>query len=378
MDINVNLKFDRGLKNFEEEYLLYYDETNNPRAFILKEEGFNSNENEFFTLGGIGFKKDEKPNKSDLDTLIEDLKLQKNMKELKFKHISNQEKYFLSLISKKRVKVIIDWLYRKNYIIHYFYTDNFYYSIVDIIDSLDHEKIWPENINIMGKNFNGMIFNRKLKNSLFLLIKENKTEFLKLLVDADYPNIIDHQKFTINLYKFIKEKNYGKNVFLDYLKELLKVHMNKKLTFLENNPSKKLISDYASFYFNSIIKFPNSHHTFDQEFVVEEKLIKDFKSLLEIHKFEFKFINSKDEILIQISDIIVGTISSLLSFLEETDVLLLLIKLNKLRKEQKETLQKFQEILLYSIKVSDGFKQSIVCDEFEEKMNVFLYYDFSE
>src|SRR5690554_5561132 len=155
-----------GVTNIDKKYIMYYDETNNPRTFRLTDDGFNVNEHEFFILGGIGFESNKLVSSKDIDGLFSKLQLQENANEVKFKHIRQNAKDFISLLSKPRVTVLIEWLYEKQYFIHYSYVDNFYYTIVDIVDSM--EASW----------FGGPEFNRELKDHLYSLIKEYQNWFI--------------------------------------------------------------------------------------------------------------------------------------------------------------------------------------------------------
>ncbi|EIP8269271.1 hypothetical protein LT234_002618, partial [Enterococcus faecalis] len=155
-----------NVPKMDKEYELYYDETNNSRVFRLTDDGFNFNEKAYFILGGLAFEKGKYPSEDSLKNLIEKLKVQQNSMEIKFKHIQQKAKVFLELISKKRVRDFIEWLYDNKCWIHYSYRDNFYYSIVDIVDSLEES------------SFGGFEFNRELKSTLYDWITKDKDWFI--------------------------------------------------------------------------------------------------------------------------------------------------------------------------------------------------------
>lgn len=98
------------------------------------------NERELFILGGIGFEADNFASTDGIDELFDAFLLQANVTEVKIKHIRLNVQDFLTLISKPKVAVLIEWLYEKKFLIHYSYVDNFYYKIVDIVDSM--EELW--------------------------------------------------------------------------------------------------------------------------------------------------------------------------------------------------------------------------------------------
>ena len=70
--------------DFDGAYTFYYDETNNIRKFYVRETDFNSAFTDNFVLGGLVH---EGP-APDVQPLIDSFKLQKSVKEVKFKHIA--------------------------------------------------------------------------------------------------------------------------------------------------------------------------------------------------------------------------------------------------------------------------------------------------
>lgn len=353
-----------GVTNIDKQYILYYDETNNPRTFKITDDGFNVNEHEFFILGGIGFEADKFVSTDDIDEIFDALLLQANVTEVKFKHIRNNAQDFLKLISKPKVAVLIGWLYEKKYLIHYSYVDNFYYTIVDIVDSM--EESW----------FVGPELNRELKNSLYSLIKKNKDWFLSLLIEIDYPNIKNHKKFVEKLVDWIWSLNINDDFYLEYLRQSLKSYREKQLTFLEGNEDRVAIGDYSTFYANLIITYPNANHIFDHELFIEEILNANPIELVGHESIKYKFVDSKDERLVQVSDLIIGVLRYWMAFLESVSIQNLGKILNEVSEFQKINLKKFQEILLYSLSISTGFKHGIGSNDFESKISYFLEYDF--
>lgn len=352
-----------GITNIDKKYILYYDETNNPRTFRLTDDGFNVNEREFFILGGIGFESDKLASAEDVDELFCKFKLQRNATEVKFKHIRQNAKDFISLLSKSKVITLIDWLYEKQYSIHYSYIDNFYYTIVDIVDSM--EESW----------YGGLELNRELKDYLFSLIKEHQDWFISLLIEVDYPNIKNHKKFIGKIVDWIWSVNIMDDYYLEYLRQSLKSYRNRQLVLLEGNEDKITISDYSPFYANLIITYPKAEHIFDHELSVEEHL---YANPIELERkvIDYKFIDSKEERLVQVSDLIVGVLRYWMDFLESVSIYGLIKIFNETTELQKVQLKKFQGILLHSLNVSTGFKHGIGSNKFELKINLFLEYDF--
>ena len=153
---------------FDEEYDFYYDETGNCRKFSLKENGFNFNDaiNKNFILGGIAIKQKQEP--LNFDFLYSDLGFVKDEQdELKFKNVYHNSKNFLDFIGSNRATAFLKWLNNNNIYIHYLTLNNLYYSLVDIVDSLETEEI--------------IKFNVKLKNALYNFVKQHIKEITQIL-----------------------------------------------------------------------------------------------------------------------------------------------------------------------------------------------------
>lgn len=353
-----------GITNFDASYILYYDETNNPRKFCLTQEGFNVNEREFFILGGIGFENVEAIENLEIDQLLCGFKVQKNTNEIKFKHIKGKSKNLTELILQKRVQILIDWIIEKKAFIHYSYIDNFYYSIVDIVDTIEESF------------FGGPEFQREIKDSLYSLIKKNQAWFINLLITHDYPNIKNHNLFIIEVVGFIWRENIHEDFYLEYLRQSLKSYREKNLILLENNEDGIAIDNYYSFYINSIVNFSESTHIFDSEKVIEKKIGQDSIVIQGRELQNYRFVDSKSEILVQISDLVVGIIRYWMMLLEEKNLEELWYIFNNLSTEETKYFSKLQQIMLDSLGISTGFKYGIGSNTFEIKISYFLEFDF--
>lgn len=351
------------ITNIKENFILYYDETNNPRTFRLTDDGFNVKEHEFFILGGIGFNPNNLATSDDIDELYNKFLLQSNTTEVKFKHIRQDAQNFLSLLLKPRVAALIEWIQEKQYLIHYSYVDNFYYTVVDIVDSMEESWFNPE-------------LNRELKNRLFSLIKKDQDWFVNLLIEIDYPNVKNHKKFVEKIVDWIWTLNIDDDFYLEYLRQSLKNYRDKQLVFLEDNEDRVAISDYSTFYAHLIVMYPNAKHIFDRELLIEKILYANPIELSGHKAINYKFVDSKDERLVQVSDLIIGVLRYLMAFLESVSIHDLNKIFNEVSELQKVQLKKFQRILLHSLDVSTGFKHSVGSSDFEMKMNFFFEYNF--
>ena len=115
--------------DFEGIFTFYYDETNNIKKFYVKENEFNHTFTANFVLGGL-VHEGEAPN---TQPLIDSFKLQKNAKEVKFKHIAKGG--FLDCLKSWKLTLFLQFLKDSNLYVHYSSINILYWSIVDIVDS---------------------------------------------------------------------------------------------------------------------------------------------------------------------------------------------------------------------------------------------------
>jgi len=343
-------------ENIDNKYTFFYDETNNIRKLFLKENGKVNIQlkelNQNFLLGGICYEDTTTLISVDFEKLKSDLYLDKKIiednLEIKFKHIAKGD--FLKCLKSKKLKTFLEWIISNNLYIHYSSLDIFYWSIVDIIES--SVEYYPyfqyEDLNYFKK-------------LLYEIAKVDLENFLNILFKYDYPNIKTkkNKKFLNEIIKYIdKHKKYliesekiTNDVEIFTLIDILRSAKNKELVFIENNISLELIDEFGSFYQRPLGLFKNSKHIFD----IEEEVINHF------NQFEFYdgetiidnyiFKDSKDDFLIQVSDITVGFLGKYMTFINE----LKFSEINKV-KDNLNSLQKDNMTLLFKLLIQSKLK----------------------
>lgn len=305
MDIDADIyKMNiQGLSPFNDKMTFYYDETGNCRKFKLTEKGFNDSNAIYknFILGGIAF--ENSPDKKTITQLYSKLGfVDGEQSELKFKNLYHQSKDFLNFIESQRASDFLSWLDNSGVYIHFLTLNNLYYSLTDIIDSLDSEII--------------CIYNRELKNELYNYVTANMNEIIQILYQHKYPNISDVSLFVDDLVTQIQENK--QSCFLDIIcDELIKAKNNNELIFIQNNEPYILIEEYYQFYLNRISVFSESENIFDEELTIQKHL-----SCIDLHYSgkvlnNYSFIKSTESKFIQISDMLVGFFGKLFVFLDD-------------------------------------------------------------
>ena len=370
--------------NTKKSYKFFFDETNNIRNFSLTKTGFNNDESNFFVLGGIVVEK-EIPLKT-IEILWNSIPESSRQEELKISTIKQGAKDFPSLLKKPHFQKVINWLFENEYWIHFAYMDNFYYSTVDIIDSLP-----------FSSSLGSVQNSRHFKTALYQAIKYNKEDSLDIFITNTYPNVKNTKQFLDSIEGVIE--NYMQtdeyeafyfdrkdNTLKTIQKEIRKAKKNK-LPFLVDNKPGKLIEEYYQLYLQRICLFNNSKLIFDHELEVEKQLCrlkienKNYvfveSSILKAKK-KSEFINEETHKLVQLSDIVVGIMEMFLNYINSDNSKFLndISESTNWNEKQREAYDKWVCIINKSVR-ENGFFKLAVADEFiEHRFNFFTGKNF--
>ena len=292
--------------DFDGAYTFYYDETNNIRKFYIRETDFNSVFTDNFVLGGLVH---EGP-APDVQSLIDSFKLQKSVKEVKFKHIAKGG--LIDCLRSQKLNLFLKYIWSSNLYIHYSSLNILYWSIVDIVDSaIAHSEVSQQ----LGPQFANT-----MKNDLYKLARIEIDSMISLFHKYRYPNIKQNEVLL-----FIEEMS---DLFVDYiddmefhfglesLRQILKEARKKgSLPFVMDEDDFVLIDDFSHFYLRPIYIFKNSKHIFDNEDSIVE-LLSAYKIMDGSQEIKnFLFVDSISSQLTQLSDVLVGLVGKLGSYL---------------------------------------------------------------
>lgn len=309
-DIRKYTKMLAPSADFDGAYTFYYDETNNVRKFYLREADFNSAFTDNFVLGGLV----HEGVAPDVQSLIDSFKLQKSVKEVKFKHIAKGG--FLDCLSSQKLNLFLKYIASSGLYIHYSSVNIFYWSIVDIVDSAIALSDASQQL--------GSQFANTMKNDLYRLAKIEIDSMISLFHKYGYPNIkknevlsfIEEMSDIFAGYLDDMEFNFG----LEPLRQILKEAKRKgSLPFVMDGDDFVLINDFSHFYMRPIYIFKNSKHIFDNEESIDG-ILSTYKIMDGSQRIEnFLFVDSKSSQLVQLSDVLVGLIGKLGSYLNTND-----------------------------------------------------------
>ena len=354
--------------NPKEEMFFYYDESNNCRKFWLNsdKEDFNHDPDADFVLAGVA---SEIELKISFEEIQKRFGLQKSMKKLKSKTFF-RGKDFLGCVGTKTVEALFSLINEFDLFIHYVHINNFFYTIVEILDSITN----PEEIDSFGFDYFG------LKSVLFDMLHPRIKSVSEIMLKYAYPNIKteDIRGFCLDLcgllgpkYEMKPEEKYVYGV-------LNRAAGNDKLLFIQDNEDYLLQEDYASFYVDRIMTFPKSKHCFDEELSVQnevERLIREYGNE-DVNSYSF--VNSTCNCLVQISDLVAGLLGKMFFFFNTTSKVSFRKIVEELSDLQIENLYELQRLRMKSDARNKGFLQSITAMGLLNKENDFFGMVYSE
>ncbi|MCM3341612.1 hypothetical protein M3650_24050 [Paenibacillus sp. MER TA 81-3] len=321
-----------NLTDIDSAWTFYYDESNNHRKFRLKQTDidtrFNVSEDEDFVLGGVMYTGNTSI--SDVDSLLEQLKLQETVKELKFKYIACGD--FIQCLSSDKLHSFLKWLLASDLYVHYSNINILYFSIVDIVDSLIVD------VGVKELNF---VFLNEMKDILYQIVLNEKKEFVNLLYKYGYPNLKTSriEDFIDSLILILEkyEDTPKFHVWVTSIKQMLKqAKRGTKLSFIMNNQDYILISDFSAFYLRPFMLFVNSTHIFDNESEIQ-KIITEFATTSN-ESYNYKFVDSTADKYIQISDVFIGLLGKCFTFINKNTINQLITTIDDLNALQRENL----------------------------------------
>lgn len=353
------LEFMRGAND---EYTLYYDETNNIRKLYLKENGANDEGYKNFVLGGIALPKGVAL--AGTDELKKALNIQTSAKEMKLEHLAKGD--YERILAQPKIGIFLDWLLNSPAYIHYTNLSILNWSILDLVESIVAEDEF--------KHYFMMQWD--LKNELHHIVKADPKGYMGLLKGFNYPNIAREriQEFIDSVRNYLISKNpMPRNIACYALyKFLQEARSAKYLVFLVENKNDILIEDFHIFYLNRICAFKNSQHVFDRERKIEQ-ILKRYKITDGNREISYDFVDSKSDPAIQVADVLCGLLGKHFNFIEDHSIHELLEKKSSFNKTQRFNLKLLEKLIDKSDDACQAFIFNSTSIDSAKKNHTFLH-----
>lgn len=349
------------IRNWDERFTLFYDETNNIRRLSLSEIGLNGPDNKIFVLAGIGLRAGQAavPDIGDLRAAI---RLQGNAPELKARHVAEGD--FEAMLASKHLRTYLTWLLDRGLLVHYSGLNVLFWSLIDIVES------------IQGQDVFVALYQRQLKNELYDVVSRNPLRFLKLLHRFSYPNIDRSaiRPFLTEVVAFLEqESTTDRNQMVAVLRDRLRQAAGMgELVFLHDNDDGELIDNLSMHFLRGIYVFKNASHVFDQETFVERAL-RTTEIREDGRRLDYRFADSRLEPGVQLSDVVAHLFGKYFTFLQDHNLADLLARRGRFTGLQRDNLGLLRELIDRSDAVSDGFCHMLVPLDTNYKNDAFLH-----
>ena len=298
-----------GLTGADNSYTFYHDETNNIRKLHIDQQGLNVAELKTFVLGGVVH--EGPPYSIDLSPLRLAMRMQPSATEIKLKHVAKGK--FLDVLKSSKLTIFFQWIADNSLMLHYHELDPLYWSVVDVIDS-----ILPELGNPMITQYHAL-----LKSDLTEIARHDLPFLVDLFRRYDYPNLAPQNREPfLNELTYLVERSagvLGKEINLIMLKGVLQAGRKlDELVFIEGFSARKLIEEFSIFYRNRVAIFKNAEHIMDMETSISDAFKKVPLSSAGKPVTNYRFVASQSEPGIQLSDVIVGVLGKMHTYLCQT------------------------------------------------------------
>ena len=339
------------VKKMDSTYTMYFDESGNTRCFWIKDGNYNVDPFTHFVLGGIIADKTV-----DFEYAKKRIGCNVTVQEIKSRNVYKGD--FETCLKSTMLKNFLDLIIEQKWLVHFSAVELFYYAIVDIVDSVMEVDV----------------DNYQIKNELYRILRHDISMIQHIMVQYEYPNISDDKKneFLDSCIKVLD--NYiadtGRANELTYkLRIGFQIAQRKKeLSFIQDEDAGSLLQSFFHFYLRPIYMFKNSRIILDEELSIQEKL-QFYRLLLNGSTLEnYEFINSKDNVMVQLSDVMIGIIARYLRFVN-TNIDYIDGTISKFDTNQLASFYQLNNILNISVSENSAFWDLFVCNDMRSRFS---------
>ena len=342
---------------------LYYDETNNVKKFRLNEEKhkFNVSPESIFVLGGI-----EANDTISFEELRDLLKLQSNITEVKSHNIYDGA--LPDCLKSDKLESILDLLIEKQWHIHFQSLNLLYWSIADIIDTVNVLRSLDPDLN------------RALKTMLYYVMKGNQQAFFDIVLKYRYPDIkdTDIKPFMLEVADLCRKYSInGCDPSQSFVKQILvwglvTASKQDEAVLIQGEKPLELLKELSQCYRCEVATWLNSNIVFDNESDITFALKQYPVSIKEAIVDNYVFVDSKSNPMVQLSDVVVGIVARYLAFIDQEGLYLPKVVTSKFNEKQVRIFGKLNRALMDSRKFNDAFFHQTTCIEYHGLLNKYV------
>lgn len=310
---------------------MVFCELGNARCFWLKNGKFNIDPFSHFVLGGIVADK-----VVNFEYAKKRIGCNATVQEIKSRNVYKGD--FETCLKSTMFKNFLDLFIEQNWMMHFSAVELFYYAIVDNVDSV---------MEVDADNY-------QIKNELYRILRHNISLTQQIIVQYEYPNVRDSKKIDF-LNSCIK-------VLDNYIVDTGRAQEKTELSFIQDEDAGILLQSFLHFYVRPIYMFKNSLIIFDEELSIQEKLESYCLSLDGATQNNYQFVNSKENVMVQLSDVMIGIIARYLRFVN-MNLNCVDDAVSKFNANQLASLYQLNNILNISVSDNPAFWNLFLCND---------------
>lgn len=339
------------VKKMDSHYSMYFDESGNTRCFWIKDGKYNVDPFTHFVLGGIVADK-----AVDFEYAKKRIGCNETVQEIKSRNVYKGD--FETCLRSSTLKNYLDLIIEQKWLVHFSAVELFYYAIVDIVDSI---------MKIDADNY-------QIKNELYRILRHDISMTQHLMVQYEYPNVSDNKKkdFLNSCIKvldnYIADTGRANELTYKLRLEFQLAQEKTKLPFIQDEDTGSLLHSFFLFYLRPIYMFKNSQIILDEELSIQEKL-QSYCLLLDGSTLEnYEFVNSKNNVMVQLSDVMMGIIARYLRFVN-TNIDYIDGIVSKFDTNQLASFYRLNNILNISVSENSAFWELFLCNDMRSRFS---------
>lgn len=226
----------------------------------------------------------------------------------------------------------------------------------------------PEEIDEMGFNY------FSIKNTFYEMLHGKEKELQNIMFRYEFPNIKKDKisgfiSELLQLFPMRCEQTLEEKFITGMIK---RAEQSDELVFLEGNTDYVMQESFEIFYYDGPRKYFNAMHTYDIETEIQADEKKSVPTYLGEQLNNMEYVDSKSNVLIQVSDVIAGIWGKLMIYINNKDNNAIRKDVENLNKTQIENINMLRYLREKSDMYNKGFLMSITALSVIDRIN-FLF-----
>lgn len=351
-----------GLRRVDERFTFFYHEANNIREFFRTQGIPHVAQHMNFVVGGIALREGQTlPRTASLHNA---LRLPPIAAELIFSDIGRGS--FENILTSEKLEIVLSWLLKHDLLLHYSSINTILWSVEYIIDAILSDCEFSQ----------WVVHHRILKNEFYRLVGGNKSGFLKVMKQHEYPYLQPGgtAAFLKDLSAFIGAFHLESgDMPLQMLDDLVtRAASLPEVAALVHKPDPVPVDEFKDIYLRCVTIFKNSRHVFNRE-LQQEISISDKKFVDGFRYVDVEFLTPTLEPGLQLAHIVTELMARYQCFVEEHTLAEMFSKKSVWTDEQRHRFDMLRDLIDRSDETSNAFIYRSTTQDSEWRNDTFMH-----